>query len=114
MHVVPHMGKYDIIIGHDLLQDLGSLLNFKYKTSQWEHNSVPMPSNYCVSQDIVNINSESQSIIDATNRVQKIIEAKSEKVNLHEIVCSCTQLGDLEQQQLLKLLNRHQTCLMAL
>jgi RNase H-like domain found in reverse transcriptase/Reverse transcriptase (RNA-dependent DNA polymerase)/Integrase zinc binding domain/Retroviral aspartyl protease len=109
MHVVPHMGKYDIIIGRDLLQDLGIILNFKDKTIQWEHGSVPMPSNYSASHDIVNIDSESQSIIDATNRVKKIIEAKCEKANLPEIVCSCTQLGKLEQQQLLQLLDRHQS-----
>jgi Retroviral aspartyl protease len=35
LHVVPHMGKYDIIIGRDLLQDLGIILNFKDKTIQW-------------------------------------------------------------------------------
>jgi hypothetical protein len=39
-------------------------------TIQWEYGSVPMPSNYSLSHDIVNFNSESQSIIDANNQVR--------------------------------------------
>lgn len=109
MHVAPQMSKYDIIIGRDLLQDLGIMLNFKDQTIQWEHGTVPMPSNDSPTMDLININSESQPVIEATNRVKAIIEAKYEKANLPEIVKLCSHLNQNEQQQLLKLLYQHKS-----
>jgi Retroviral aspartyl protease len=108
MHVAAGMGKYDVIIGRDLLQALGITLNFKDNVIEWGNGIVPMPSTDTDSDDIVHLDSESKAVRDATNRVKHIIEAKYEKADLSQIVSSCSQLSTLEQHKLLKLLQLHE------
>jgi Retroviral aspartyl protease len=43
MYVAPGLEKYDIIIGRDLLQELGIILNFKDITIQWDNAVISMP-----------------------------------------------------------------------
>src|SRR5512145_1121710 len=40
-HVTKSMGAYDMIIGRDMLDDLGFILNFDEHVVTWEHASVP-------------------------------------------------------------------------
>jgi len=40
LHVFKKTTKYDMILGRDLLQDLGILLNFKDQTITWEEVSL--------------------------------------------------------------------------
>jgi hypothetical protein len=108
MHVTSNMRKYDVIVGRDLLQDLGIIINFRDKTIEWEHGSDPIPHFKSDSHDLFKIESERKPVIEATNRVKSIIDAKYEKANLDELVTSCTQLSNLEQQQLLQLPTKHE------
>ena len=42
LHVVKSLGLYDMIIGRDLLNDMGLTLDFSTETVSWEEASVPM------------------------------------------------------------------------
>jgi RNase H-like domain found in reverse transcriptase/Reverse transcriptase (RNA-dependent DNA polymerase)/Retroviral aspartyl protease len=108
MHVAKGLEKYDIIIGRDLLQHLGIIINFKNNTIEWDNGIISMPTDSTLSTGLINIDSESQPIKEATNRVKKIIEAKYEKANIKEIAYDCKQLDKTKQIQLLHLLEKHE------
>ena len=42
VHLAKDLGRYDIILGRDILQELGIILNFKTKEVQHKHVSIPM------------------------------------------------------------------------
>jgi DNA-binding transcriptional regulator YhcF (GntR family) len=61
------------------------------------------------SNDIVAIESESQTVVKATERMKQILEAKYEQVDIKEVVAKCKHLSNTEQQQLFAVLNQFQS-----
>lgn len=107
MHVSPDLQNYDIILGRDLLQELGIILNFQDATIQWEHAITPMKSldkksNYNIHAAI----EDSKPVQEATSRMKEILEAKYEPANLEDVVSSCKNLNRNERRQLYKLLKK--------
>jgi RNase H-like domain found in reverse transcriptase/Reverse transcriptase (RNA-dependent DNA polymerase)/Integrase zinc binding domain/Retroviral aspartyl protease len=105
VHVTKSLNKYDMIIGRDLLQDLGIILNFQDNIIQWDHAITAMTS--IDSEPIINTIEESKPIIEATNRIKSILEAKYEPANLDDVVNDCKNLSVSEKSQLKQLLNRY-------
>ena len=100
---------YDMILGRDLLHELGLNLNFEDKTVQWEQAKVPMHDTAHTSADSYAIQQESPSVTEATERIQRILDAKYEPANLKEIVELCKHLNDYQQSQLLELLSKYES-----
>ncbi len=110
MHVTPKLENYDMILGRDLLQELGIILNFQHNSIQWEHAIAPMKStdkqtNYNIHATI----EDSKALQEATSRMRQILEAKYEPANLKEVVKSCNNLQANEKQALYKLLSKYET-----
>ena len=47
LHVAPTLGAHDIILGKDLLQELGILLYFKQQIIAWGHANITMKTSNC-------------------------------------------------------------------
>lgn len=108
MHIAPHISNYDMIIGRDLLHELGLMLNFSEQTVIWDHAVAPMKySTNKNTQAVVTLNSESKPVLEATDRMKKILEAKYEAADLNTVVSECKQLSSREQQQLLAVLKNY-------
>ena len=108
VHVTPNLGNYDMILGRDLLQELGIILNFQNATIQWEHAICPMKStdkktNYNIQAAI----EDSKSLKDATSRMKQILEAKYEPADIKEVVNSCKNLQSTEKVALYRLLSKY-------
>jgi DNA-binding transcriptional regulator YhcF (GntR family) len=99
-----------MIVGRDLLQELGIVLHFADQTIVWGHASTSM-KNYqpLESNDIVAMVSESPAVVKATERMKQILEAKYEQVDIKEMVTRCKHLSNTEQQQLFAVLSRFQS-----
>jgi predicted aspartyl protease len=41
-HIAPDLGEYDMIVGRDILKELGILFNFKDETIKWVEVVIPM------------------------------------------------------------------------
>jgi len=95
--------KYNMILGRDLLQDLGILLNFKDQTITWEEVSIPMRDPNTLMEENFVIH-ESEILYEATERTKRILEAKYEAVTLQEIIDGCDHLNSDEKQELIFLL----------
>ena len=42
VHLAPTLGNYDMIIGRDLLTEVGIDIHFSTHTCTWEHSTIPM------------------------------------------------------------------------
>jgi Retroviral aspartyl protease len=87
MHVTNSINNYDMIVGQDLLQELGIVLHFADQTIVWDQARTPMKSYQSLpSNDIVAMESESPAVVKATEQMKQILEAKHELVDTKEVV----------------------------
>ncbi len=107
-HVTKSLGSYDMIIGHDILEELGIDLRFSDLTVNWDGHSCPFKDGDATIEDSYFV-ADPQSIADATDRLKGILDAKYEKADLEEVVQEATYLSQEEQQKLLRLLQRYET-----
>ena len=89
--------KYDMIIGRDLLRELGITLNFSDQTMTWDESTVRMKD----PEEFADISSplheffwhcecyETQALQDASVCLKKILDAKYAPADLDEIVRQC-------------------------
>jgi len=104
MHVVesPTM-NYDMIIGQDMLEEFGIIINFKTKQLTWDEVSIPMRSLNTIQLDGYFIN-ESKTVAEATARTTRILDAHYEAADIDQIISSCHNLDNKQKQQLKNLL----------
>src|SRR5210317_355464 len=105
--------KYDMIIGRDLLQEIGLDFLFSQGLMTWENASVPMKGDEYWSSQNIDENELNLSFLqdpDTTEieRIQNILDAKYSPADIREEVHKCTKLNNSEREELLSLLNKYQ------
>ena len=105
--------RYDMIIGRDLLEELGINFLFKEHLMEWDNASTPMLDPAVFNSDNIDeLEHEMLYIHDPdtteAERIQAILDAKYCKADLGQIVQECKQLSKEEQQQLLILLKKYE------
>jgi len=104
MHVVDNTTmNYDIIIGRDILEELGIVIDFKTKQITWDEVSVPMRSMNTIQQEGYYIH-DSDLVAEAIARTKKILDAHYEAADIDQIISTCYNLTDKQKQQLKLLL----------
>jgi hypothetical protein len=105
-----------VIVGRDLMSQLGIILDFDGQTMTWDESTIKMKEY----QDLFDINSpinefywheesyESQALNDASSCLKKILDTKYEPADLDKIARNYDYLTDDEQTQLLSLLQKYQ------
>jgi hypothetical protein len=105
--VTPKLNDFDMIIGRDLLSEIGITLNFRENSIQWDDIEIPMkPDEDATTKTHFHI-ADSPTLDDATERIKHILDAKYKAANLQEIANSCTHLSSDEQQSLHTILNKY-------
>ena len=95
-----------MIIGVDLMTELGIILDFKNCEMHWSHRTVSMKSRDATRQTSYQVK-DSEPVLDATERMKRILDAKYEPANLEEIAKMNSELTPAQQAKLLKLLRKH-------
>ena len=108
VHLTDQDMKYDMIMGRDLLQELGININFKNMTLEWEDHAIEMKSVDATEQTSFAI-ADSAAVEGASSRLKKILDAKYEAANLDEIVATFDHLTIAEKADLLKILKKYST-----
>ena len=108
VHVTPKLNEFDMIIGHDLLSELGITLNFKTNSIQWDDIEIQMKPEDAELKTHFHI-ADSPTLDDATERIKNILDAKYEAANLKEITKACIHLSETKQDGLHTLLNKYKT-----
>ena len=79
--------NYDMIIGRDLLEELGINIKFSMGTIEWDDAQLPMRSPSVTHEDAFEAEStEGRLAIQASERLKAILDAKCTKANLDEEV----------------------------
>jgi hypothetical protein len=93
-----------MIIGRDIMRDLGIDEKFSTETIEWDDSQIPMKDSDADPQESYFIK-DSAAVEDATERLRNILDAKYEAANLHEVCEGSTHLSKEEQQKLYALLS---------
>ena len=107
-HVAKDLASYDMIIGWDLLHELGIDIKFSTKTIEWGGVSIPMKSVDATKEDSICQIEDPPFITAETERMKTILDAKYEKANLEEVLAACKHLSEQKQASLLELFNKYE------
>jgi hypothetical protein len=99
---------YDMIIGRDLLGEIGIILNFNDHTVTWDTNTIPMKDRGTLNTqdalvEVYLASNEPKSLVDKFSQSTKILGAEYKPAILEEVTQMCANLNLEEQSQLLKL-----------
>jgi hypothetical protein len=103
-HIAPTLGEYDIIIGRDILRQLGIILNFQQETIEWDDAVIPMKAEGAKLEESFFV-PDSSSLDDATQRIKQILDAKYDAADLNQIVNKCLHLKSTQKKAFFTLLN---------
>jgi hypothetical protein len=107
VHVAESCGNYDLILGRDIMRELGLTFSFSNCTTTWDDNSIPMKESNCTTTNSYFIH-DSLIIEDSIKRVKRILDATYEKADLSILVRDMTYLSKEEQDSLLDLLLQYE------
>ena len=98
--------NYDLIIGRDLLTELGIDISFSKQVMTWDDMVVSMKPSTCSEIDNFQVQ-DSTATEEAINRMTRILDAKYEPANLNQVTAECKQLTKEQRDQLLHLLQKY-------
>jgi len=110
----PDKALYDLIIGMDMLCELGLVVDTDEKVIRWEGNETPL-CNRGVLQDrealntIYNMTQDPSVLQQAEERHNRILDADYSKVDIDDYVAELSYLSPSEQSELKAVLNNHPT-----
>ena len=105
--------RYDMIIGRDLLDELGMEFMFSQNLMAWDNATVPMRHPEWLTDDLIDEYEEEIYTMhdpDTTEaeRIQEILDGKYTPADLNKVVEECAQLTTYEQEKLLHLLQKYE------
>ena len=101
-HLTKELLNYDLILGRDILHELGIIFNFENKTVTWQEVSISMKPPNCTAKEFFIIK-ESRPVHNATKRIKHILDPEYKKIHLITIVMNLNHLKDKYKNSLLKL-----------
>ena len=112
-HVLPEKTSlpYDMIIGRDLMRKLKMDVLYSNEAIVWDGLRLPMQevkNNFMDFNAIIEDTTESDSVKEQMNRMNRILDANYEKPDLKAEVAKMTHLTDFQQTLLKALLGKHE------
>ena len=108
LHVTKTLGAYDMIIGRDILTDLGIDIRFSNNTVEWDDSEIPMKDADLDEQESYHVG-DGDIADDAIERIKKILDAKYEPADLRAVSKEAVHLEEEQQEKLHDLLKRYET-----
>jgi hypothetical protein len=108
LNITDTLVGYDMIIGHDILEDLGVVIDFNQKVSIWGHCECPFKAHDATVKTSYFVE-EPKAVQHATDRIKKILDANYEKADPHEIAAAQDHLTPQQQEQLEELLHKYES-----
>ena len=84
LHVTQMNGNYDMILGRDVLTQLGIVLDFGQQIVSWGDEIVEMRPTDCTQETTYAVN-DVADIAAETDHMSKILDAKYQPANLEEV-----------------------------
>ena len=100
----PCNALYDVIIGMDMMTEIGMYVNTAERIVQWEENSTLLYHRGALNRKTLNnlysLSMEASILKDAKQRQKRILEANYDKIDIDDYVATISTLN-MEQQRLL-------------
>ena len=106
-HLTVKLLNYDLILGRDILHEVGILFTFKNETIIWQEVSLSIKPSKCKVKEFFVIK-ESHLVKGATKMINQIFDAKYKKINTKTIAITLNNLKDKYKNSLLKLLQKYE------
>ena len=108
----PKTASYDIIIGMDLMTDVGIYIDTKDKVIRWEEAETPLKDKATLADPVVrnqlyHAATAPDILQDAESRQSRILDADYSAVDINEHVGGLDHLSSAEKEQLTEMLKRH-------
>ena len=97
-----------MIIGTDLMSELGLKLNFQYACVEWEDASMPFKDRDATFETGFHVEYIG-SAWESTDRIKRILDVTYEKADLEKITSECQNLNVEERESLLTLLTKYES-----
>jgi hypothetical protein len=99
---------YDMVLGQDVITELGINLDFKSQQIKWGKLGVDMKEPNFISKDQRSFtfyeSTEPKAVREDTKHATRILDANYEKANIPNLVEECSHLNKEEQNKLLEVL----------
>ena len=107
--ITKKLGVDDVIIGRGLLEFLGMDIHFSDNVIAWDGATVPFRHTHTDGGDSFHVD-DPEAVIDTSERIKKMLDAKHVPANLEEVCSEQDQLSrpDEQQQLSLALLRKHE------
>ena len=105
--VTKQESNYDIILGRDILRELGLKFDFSMNKIIWDNIEISMKPVDCNQKEHLSIQ-DSDRVSKETKRIKKILDTKYKKANLEELVPTLNYLNKNKQNKLYKLLKKYE------
>jgi hypothetical protein len=105
-HVTPSLGGYDMIIGRDVLEDLGIDLKFSAHEIEWDFATVPFKDAGSIKNSSFHIE-EAESLMEYLYSAQKILDNDYEEADLTQVAQGQDHLSSDERDKLEALLLKY-------
>jgi hypothetical protein len=105
--VTKDLGAYDMILGRDLLTDLGIDIRFSTNTVEWDDSEIPMKGTDLEMQESYHIG-DGDVADDALERIKRILDALYKPANLREVAKEANHLPEEQQEELHTLLHKYE------
>ena len=105
-HLTQDLGRYDMIIGQDLMNELGIDILYSKRTVEWDGMTIPLKEIDAKVETAYYIRDSFQ--LDESEAIKKILDAKYEAADLKDVVKDQDHLKEEEQQKLLTLLQKYE------
>ena len=106
VHVTENTSTYDMIMGRDMLQELGIQISFGTDSVTWDEVSIPMKPFHARIETDYHID-DSVAVKEATKRIKQILDAKYEPADLDEVVAQADHLTPDQRTKLRNLLEKY-------
>ena len=105
------LGNYDLIIGRDLLEELGIDILFSTQQVVWpeQHAELPMKPVDCTAPQHFYVQDPTNEQASEVERMSKILTAKYSPADLEELVNDVSTIGTEDKTRLLALLRKHES-----
>ena len=107
-HLLPTTTGYDMIIGTDLMSELGLKLNFQDACVEWEDASMPFKDRDATFETAFPVE-DIGLVRESKDRIKRILDATYDKADLEKIAAECQHLNIEERESLLKLLAKYES-----
>ena len=105
-----------MILGRDVLSELGIMLNFKVQTITWDDSTISMKDPESLADLLDPINDffwsndhyETEALQEASTCLKKILDAKYAPADLNVVIQASRHLSDDEKNQLHALLKKYE------